>query len=218
MLQISSSLNQLYHDPCCSVAKDCSMPGSSVLHCVREFAQIHVHWVSDAILTISFYAIRSSFCLQSFPASGAFPLSWLFTWGGQRIGASGAASVLPMNIQDWFPLGLTGLISLQSKKLSRVFSSTTIRKHQLWSLLNPKFSALKTDCLVSINIVTLHFFLFEVKVILTLVSNKLSFLLIMNCFGDFKKVSAWWLHQILFWITILLKNSGTYYFVFLRVT
>ena len=112
MLQISSSLNQLYHDPyCCSVAKDCSMPGSSVFHCLREFAQIHVHWVSDAILTISFSAIRSSFCLQSFPASGAFPLSWLFVSDGQSIGASASASVLPMNIQglisfriDWFDL------------------------------------------------------------------------------------------------------------------
>ena len=65
-----------------------------------------------------------------FPASGSFPVDWLFTSGGQRIGASASATVLPMNIQDWFPLGLTGLISLQSKGLSRVFSSTTIRKHQ----------------------------------------------------------------------------------------
>ena len=67
---------------------------------------------------------------SNFPASGSFPMSRLFTSGGQRIGASASASVLPMNIQDWFPLGSTGLISLQSKGLSRVFSSTTIRKHQ----------------------------------------------------------------------------------------
>ena len=66
-----------------------------------------------------------------FPASGSFPMSWLFASGGQRIGGSGSASVLPMNIQGWFPLGLTGLISLQSKGLSRVFSSATVQKHQL---------------------------------------------------------------------------------------
>ena len=65
-------------------------------------------------------------CLQSFPASGAFPMSWLFPSGGQRIGAS--ASVLPVNIQGWFSLGLTGLISLQSKGLWRVFSCITIWK------------------------------------------------------------------------------------------
>ena len=67
-------------------------------------------------------------CTRSFPASGSFPLSWLFTSGGQSIGAS--ASVLPMNIQDWLPLGLTGLTSLQSKGLSRVFSNTTVWKYQ----------------------------------------------------------------------------------------
>ena len=74
-----------------------------------------------------------SSCLQSFQASGLFPISWLFTSGGQSIGASASASVPPMNIQDWFPSGLTGLISLQSKGLSRVFSSTTIWKHQFFS-------------------------------------------------------------------------------------
>ena len=67
-------------------------------------------------------------CLQSFPASGSFPMNQFFTSDGQNIGAS--ASVLPMNIQDWFPLELTGLISLQSKGLSRVFSNTTVQKHQ----------------------------------------------------------------------------------------
>ena len=69
---------------------------------------------------------------QSFPASGSFPMSQFFTSGGQSIKASASASVLPMNIQDWFPLGLTGLISLQSKGLSRVFSSSTIQKHQFF--------------------------------------------------------------------------------------
>ena len=71
--------------------------------------------------------------LQSFQASGSFPVSWFFASGGQSIGASASVSVLPMNIQDWFPLGLTGLISLQSKGLSRVFSSTTVQKHQVFS-------------------------------------------------------------------------------------
>ena len=81
-----------------------------------------------------------SSCLQSFPASRTFPMSQLFTSHGQSIGASTSALVLPMNIHGWFPLGLTGLISFQSKGLSRVFSNTTIQKHQfinaqpsLWS-------------------------------------------------------------------------------------
>ena len=67
---------------------------------------------------------------QSFPASGSFPMSQLFTSGGQNIGVSASASVLPMNIQGWFPLGWTGLVSLQSKGLSTVFSNTTVQKHQ----------------------------------------------------------------------------------------
>ena len=71
-------------------------------------------------------------CLQSFPASVSFPMSQFFTSGGQSIGASASASVLPMNIQDWFTLELTGLISLKSKGLSRVFSSTTVWKHQFF--------------------------------------------------------------------------------------
>ena len=79
--------------------------------------------------TISSSVIPFS-CLQSFPASGSFPMSWLFTSGGQSNGASASASVLPMNIQDSFPLGLPGLISWQSKRLSRVFSNTPAQKHQ----------------------------------------------------------------------------------------
>ena len=70
--------------------------------------------------------------LQSFPASGSFPMSQLFAWGGQSIGVSASASVLEMNIQDWSPLGWTGWISLQSKCLSRVFSNTTVQKHQFF--------------------------------------------------------------------------------------
>ena len=69
--------------------------------------------------TISFSVTLFSFCPQFFSASGSFPMSWLFASGGQSIGASASASVLPMNIQDWFPLGLPGLISLQSKGLSK---------------------------------------------------------------------------------------------------
>ena len=71
-----------------------------------------------------------SYCPQSLPASGCFPMSQLFASGGQSIGVSASASVLPMNIQDLFPLGWTGWISLQSKGLSRVFSNTTVQKHQ----------------------------------------------------------------------------------------
>ena len=71
--------------------------------------------------------------LQSFPASGSFPVSQFFTSGGQSTGVSAWASVFPVNIQDWFPLGLTGWISLQSKGLSRVFSNTTVQKHQFFS-------------------------------------------------------------------------------------
>ena len=83
--------------------------------------------------TISPLAVPFSFCPQSFPTSGSFPVSWLFTSSGQTIGASASASVLPVNIQGWFPLGLTGLISLKSKGLSRVFSSTTVQKHLFFS-------------------------------------------------------------------------------------
>jgi len=82
--------------------------------------------------TISSSVIPFSSRLQSFPASGSFPVSQFFASGDQSIGASALASVLPMNIQAWFSLGLTGLISLQSKGLSRVFSNTTVQKHQLF--------------------------------------------------------------------------------------
>ena len=91
--------------------------------------------------TISSSVIPFSSCLLSFPTSGSFPMSQLFASGSQSIGASASASVPPMNIQDWFPLGLIDFISLQSKGLSRVFSNTTVQKHQffgselsLWSI------------------------------------------------------------------------------------
>ena len=85
--------------------------------------------------TISSSVIPFSSGLQSFPASGSFPMSQFFASGGQSIGVSASASNLPMNIQDWFPLGWTGWISLQSKGLSRVFSNTTVQKHQFFGAL-----------------------------------------------------------------------------------
>ena len=81
---------------------------------------------------ISSSVVPFSSCLQSFPAAGSFPMSQLFASGGQSIGVSASTSVLPMNTQDWSPLGWTGWISLQSKGLSRVFSSTTVQKHQFF--------------------------------------------------------------------------------------
>ena len=100
---------------CCSVAQshptlcnpmDCSMPGFPVLHYVAEFAQTHVHWVSDAIQTLSSSVVPFSFCPQSFPASGSFPVSRFFASSGQSIVASASASVLPTTIQGSLPLGL----------------------------------------------------------------------------------------------------------------
>ena len=87
-------------------------------------------WCHPTILSS---VVPFSSCLQSFPASGAFPISQFFTSGGQSIGVSGSESVLPMNIQDLFPLGWTGWISWQSKRLSRVFSNTTVQKRQFFS-------------------------------------------------------------------------------------
>ena len=83
--------------------------------------------------TISSSIVPFSSCPQSFPASGSFPMSQLFASGGQRIGVSASTTVPPMNTQDWSPLGWTGWTSLQSKGLSRVFSNTTVQKHQFFS-------------------------------------------------------------------------------------
>ena len=82
--------------------------------------------------TISSSVVPFSSCPQSFPASGSFPMSQLFAWGGQNIGVSASTSILPMNTQDWSHLGWTGWISFQSKGLSRVFSNTTVQKHQFF--------------------------------------------------------------------------------------
>ena len=89
-----------------------------------------VHWWCHP--TISSSAAPFSFCLQSFPASGSFSMSWLFTSGSQSIGASVSSALLPINIQNWFPLGWTGLISLNSKGIWRVFSNTTVWKQQFF--------------------------------------------------------------------------------------
>ena len=125
---------------------NCSTPGLPVHHQLPEFTQTHVHWVSDAIQpshplsspspalnpSISSSVAPFSSYPQSLPASGSFPMSQLFAWGGQSIGVWALASVLPMNTQDWFPLEWTEWISLQSKGLSRVFSNTTVQKHQFF--------------------------------------------------------------------------------------
>ena len=107
---------------------DCSMPGFPVLDHLLELAQTQVRWVGDAI---------QPSCLLWSPSPLAFNLSqhqgWLFASGGQSIGISASASGLPMNIQCWFPSGLTSLISLLSQGLSRVFSNTTVQKHQFFS-------------------------------------------------------------------------------------
>ena len=122
---------------CCSVTQSClilclainnSTPEFPVLHYLPEFAQTHVHCVDDAIQ--SSHPLWPPSSSQSSPNSGSFPMSQSSS-GGQSIGAS--ASVLPMNIQGWFPLWVTNLISLLSKRLSRIISSTTVWKHQFSS-------------------------------------------------------------------------------------
>ena len=165
---------------------DCSTPGLPVHHQLPEFAQNHVHWVSDAIQpshplasvqfsrsvvsdslrphesqharppcpsptprvhsdsrlssqwchpAVSSSVVPFSSCSQSLPASESFLMSQLFSWDGQNTGVSALASFLPKNIQDRSPLEWTGWISLQSKGLSRVFSNTTVQKHQLAKLI-----------------------------------------------------------------------------------
>ena len=126
MIQFSSVAQSCLCNP-----MDCSTPGLPVHHQLLEPALTHVHWPSDAIQPS--HPLSSPFppAFNLFPASGSFPMGQFFASGGQSIGVSASASVLPLNIQDWFPLGWTGWISLQSKGLSRVFSSTTIQKHQI---------------------------------------------------------------------------------------
>ena len=110
----------------------CSTPGFPVFHYLLELAQIHFPWVGDAHPSISSSVVPFYSCSQSFPASEPFPITWFFASGSQSTGASISASVLPVNIQGWFPLGLTHLISMLSKGVSKV-SSTTIKKHQFFN-------------------------------------------------------------------------------------
>ena len=123
-----------------SVAQSCltlcdplnhSMPGLPVHYQCLESTQTHVHWVSDAIQPSHLLSSPSPPAFSLFPTSGSFQMS-LFVSGGQSIGVSASTSALPMNIQDWSPLGWTGWISLESKGLSRVFSNTTVQKHQFF--------------------------------------------------------------------------------------
>ena len=135
ILYISFSLVQFS-----SVAQSCltlcdpmnhSTPSLPVHHQLPDFTQTHIHWVGDAIQP-SHPVVPFSSYPQFFPVSGSFQVSQPFTLGGQSIGISASTSVLPKNTQDWFPLRWTGWISLQSKGLSRVFSNTTVQKHQFF--------------------------------------------------------------------------------------
>ena len=128
-----SSVQLLSHVQLCDPV-DCSMPG---LPCPSPTPRVYSNlcplsqWCHP---TISSSVIPFSSHLQSFPASGSFQMSQFFASGGQNTGVTASASVLPMNIQDWFPLGRTSWISLQSKGLSRVFSNTTVQEHQFFGI------------------------------------------------------------------------------------
>ena len=120
---------------CCSVTQlyptlyspmDCGSPGFTVLHYLPELAQTHVHWVDDAIQPSHLLSPPSS-ALKSFPASESFSVTWLFTSGDQSIGALASPSVLPINIQGWFPLGLTSLISLLQMDSQQSFPAPQLK-------------------------------------------------------------------------------------------
>ena len=126
-----SSVTQLCPTLCDPMNR--STPGLPVHQQLLESTKTRVHWVSDAIQpSHPLSSIPFSSCLQSFPASGSFPASQLFSSSGQSIGVSALTSDLPINTQDWSPLEWTGWISFQSKGLSRVFSNTTVQKHQFF--------------------------------------------------------------------------------------
>ena len=132
MLSNSLWLHGLFVTPGKHARLPCLSPSPRTCSNLCPLSWWYYPTISSSVITFSSY-------LQSFPASGSFQMSCLFATGGQSTGAS--ASVLPVNIQDWFPLGLTGLISLQSKELSRIFSNTTVEDHQffgaqpyLWSI------------------------------------------------------------------------------------
>ena len=139
-IEVSASMN-IPMNQIRSVAQSCptlcdpmnhSMPGLPVHHQLPEFTQTHVHWVSDAIQP--FHPLSSPSPLAPNPSQHqSFPMSQLFPWGGQSTGVSALASFLPKKSQGWSPSEWTGWISLQSKGLSRVFSSNTVQKHQFFS-------------------------------------------------------------------------------------
>ena len=105
-----------------------------VYHQLPEFTQTHVYWVGNAFQPSHPLSSTSPPTFNLSQRSGSFQMSQVFSRGGQSIGVSASASVLPMNIQDWFPLGWTGWISSHSKGLSRVFSNTTVQKHQFFGI------------------------------------------------------------------------------------
>ena len=127
---------------------DRRMAGFPVFHYLLKFAQTHIHWVSDAIQASHTLSLPYPLALKSFPASGSFPMSQFFASGGQSIGDSASSSVLPVNIQDCFPLGLTGFISSQFKGLSRVFWNTTVQN----------ISSLALSFLYSLTLTSIHYY------------------------------------------------------------
>ena len=130
-LYLYSSVQSLSHVWLCD-PMDCSTPGFPVHHQLLEFTQTYVHQVCDANQP-SHPLSSPSPALSLSQHQGSFQMSQLFASGGQNIGVSASTSVLPMNTQNWSPLGWTGWISLQSKGLSRVFSNTTVQKYQFFS-------------------------------------------------------------------------------------
>ena len=145
---------------CCSVTKSCLTLQSHGLQHASLICPPWFPWVYSnsfpltrwGCLTISSSVTPFSACPQSFPVSRSFPMSWLFASGGQSVRA--LASVLSVNIQGWFPLGLTGLISLLSKVLWRVFSSTTVRKHQFFFMVQLSYPYMTTGKTIALTIRT----------------------------------------------------------------
>ena len=127
VLSLFSSVRSFQSCPCLCNTMDCSMPGFPIHHQLPELTQAHVYRLGDATQP-SHPVFPFSSCLQFFLTSGSFPMRQFFPSGGQIIGTSASASILPVNIQDWFYLGWTGLISSQSKGLSRVFSNTRVQR------------------------------------------------------------------------------------------
>ena len=156
IISVYPFLKEFWKSCCCSITQlyptlcnpmDCNTPGFRVLHHLLEFAQTHVHWVGDAIQPIHPLSFPSPPTFNLSQHQGLFPwVSSSFTSGGQSIGALASASVPTMNIQDWFPLGLTSLIALQFKGLSRVFSNTIVQNHQFFSaqLSSQSYSCVRT--------------------------------------------------------------------------